>query len=195
LSASTFPFIVPTGFTRHDGDRLLDEMRQAELTYPEVGATNFGLPAGYKHGHHQRTVGAGWDDFAKATDGIRRWASHTAAGVKPYVNIPIEVGGTALFVARLAIVELRIACRIVSVIDEANRFGFSYGTLPCHPEIGEERFIVERNLETDSVEMRIDVFWKPGHWLSTLSGPIAPLLQHRYTNRYLDGMVAHVRSV
>ena len=41
-------------------------------------------------------------------------------------------------------------CRVVYVIDEPSRRGFAYGTLPGHPESGEEAFIVEID-ETDEV--------------------------------------------
>jgi hypothetical protein len=34
-------------------------------------------------------------------------------------------------------------CRIVAVVDEPLRFGFAYGTLPGHPESGEEAFIID----------------------------------------------------
>ena len=38
-----------------------------------------------------------------------------------------------------------MTCRVASVVDEPNRFGFAYGTLPIHPEQGEQSFIVERD--------------------------------------------------
>jgi uncharacterized protein (UPF0548 family) len=48
-----------------------------------------------------------------------------------------EIGPKALAIAAL--------CRIVGVIVEADKFGFSYGALPEHPERGEESFIVARS--------------------------------------------------
>eukprot|EP00913_Durusdinium_trenchii_P005672 g5290.t1 len=55
------------------------------------------------------------------------------------------------------------ACRIVEVVDEADRRGFAYGTLPAHGETGEECFLVER-LADGSVAMS-----------STLAGEYIPL--------------------
>jgi uncharacterized protein (UPF0548 family) len=49
----------------------------------------------------------------------------------------LEIGPKALVIAAL--------CRIVGVIVEADKFGFSYGALPEHPERGEESFIVARS--------------------------------------------------
>ena len=36
---------------------------------------------------------------------------------------------------------LQAPCRVVYVIDEPDIRGFAYGTLPGHPESGEERFV------------------------------------------------------
>jgi uncharacterized protein (UPF0548 family) len=37
---------------------------------------------------------------------------------------------------------LRIPCRVVYTVSEADRQDFAYGTLPGHPEQGEEAFVV-----------------------------------------------------
>ena len=44
----------------------------------------------------------------------------------------------------------KVPARVVYVIDEPLRKGFAYGTLPGHPETGEEAFIVEYR-DDDSV--------------------------------------------
>ena len=41
-------------------------------------------------------------------------------------------------------VQMVVPCRIVSVFKEVDSFGFAYGTLPGHPERGEESFVLER---------------------------------------------------
>jgi uncharacterized protein (UPF0548 family) len=48
----------------------------------------------------------------------------------------------------VAAIRLRAPCRIVYVIDEPDRRGFAYGTLPGHPERGEEAFIISRRPAT-----------------------------------------------
>ena len=55
---------------------------------------------------------------------------------------------------------LVIPCRIVYVVDQERCFGFAYGTLPGHPESGEERFVVE---ETEGGEalLRMTAFSRP----------------------------------
>ena len=81
------------------------------------------------------------------------------------------------------------AARIVWVVDEPSRFGFAYGTLPHHPEQGEEAFLVEQDPD-GRVNFVIDVFSKPRHLLARLGRPVARLVQKRATRKYLEGMVA-----
>jgi uncharacterized protein (UPF0548 family) len=78
-------------------------------------------------------------------------------------------------------------CRVVEVIDDPNRFGFAYGTLPLHLESGEELFVVERD-EDDNVWFRIIAFSRPHELAVRLAGPIARALQQRATRRYLEAM-------
>ena len=54
----------------------------------------------------------------------------------------IVTSATVVVILGTPIVALAMPCRIVSVIDGQTRWGFAYGTLPGHPEQGEEAFIV-----------------------------------------------------
>jgi uncharacterized protein (UPF0548 family) len=76
-----------------------------------------------------------------------------------------------------------IPARVVYVVDEPSRRGFAYGTLPGHPERGEEAFIVER-LADDSVWLVIRAFSRPSGPLVWLGYPFARLMQDIYTARY-----------
>ncbi len=125
---------------------FLARQRTAPLTYPEEGATlGDSLPDGYHHDHSSVVVGAGDDAWAKAKQGIDRWEAATAAGItiEPG-DAPIAVGATVGIITRVGPVHVLAACRIVAVVDEPDRYGFAYGTLPAHPEEGEERFLVTR---------------------------------------------------
>ncbi len=84
---------------------------------------------------------------------------------------------------RMALWPFRIPARVVYVVDEPARRGFAYGTLPGHPERGEEAFVVER-LADDSVWLVIRAFSRPAGPLTWLGYPIARLLQAVYTARY-----------
>ena len=87
------------------------------------------------------------------------------------------------------------ACRIVYAVSEegpVNRFGFAYGTLPEHPESGEERFTVEWHQADDSVWYDILAFSRPHHVLARLGYPYVRRLQKRFAR---DSAAAMVRAI
>jgi uncharacterized protein (UPF0548 family) len=78
------------------------------------------------------------------------------------------------------------SCRVVWTVDDENSFGFGYGTLPGHPESGEESFVVHRC--GDEVTFEINAISRPRHPLAKLGGPITRALQVQATKRYLTAM-------
>jgi uncharacterized protein (UPF0548 family) len=76
----------------------------------------------------------------------------------------------------------------VQVVDEPDRYGFAYGTLPGHPEQGEESFLLTR--DGDTIHFEIAAFSRPHDLLTKLGGPVARAVQRRATQQYLDGMRA-----
>jgi uncharacterized protein (UPF0548 family) len=83
---------------------------------------------------------------------------------------------------------LRAPCRVVFVIDETDRRGFAYGTLPGHPESGEELFAVRYDPVTDDVHAEVVAFSRHGTWWSKLGAPITSLAQGVITSRYLTAL-------
>lgn len=77
----------------------------------------------------------------------------------------------------------KVPARVVYVIDEPLRKGFAYGTLPGHPETGEEAFIVEYR-DDDSVWLTIRAFSRPASWIFWVGYPLVRLMQEVYTARY-----------
>ena len=83
--------------------------------------------------------------------------------------------------------QLSAPCRVVYAIEEPGRHGFAYGTLPDHPECGEESFVLE--LPTDgAVIFTITAFSRPATALARLAGPAGSFVQHRVTRRYLRAL-------
>ena len=82
---------------------------------------------------------------------------------------------------------VRIACRVVDVTDEPRRRGFAYGTLPGHPEAGEERFLVEQ-AEGGRILFTITAYSRPATTLARLGGPISRAAQSVMTQRYLRAL-------
>lgn len=77
--------------------------------------------------------------------------------------------------------------------DESTRFGFAYGTLPAHPEQGEEAFHIERDGE-GSVRFLVTAFSRPRHPLARLGAPVARQIQLSVTRRYLAGLAEFVQA-
>src|SRR5205814_8790595 len=109
-------------------------------------ATRDGMPKGYRHDRRVAVLGQGDGVFERAADGLRRWEAHRGAGMLLRPDVPeLREGATVVQAVTLPVVSAIAACRIVYVVDEADAFGFAYGTLPAHPEQGEEAFTVHRD--------------------------------------------------
>lgn len=78
-------------------------------------------------------------------------------------------------------------CVVVWAEKAADSCGFAYGTLPGHPERGEERFEV-RIAPSGEVTFRIVAFSAPARWFTHLGGPVARLVQTTTTDRYLKAL-------
>jgi uncharacterized protein (UPF0548 family) len=163
----------------------LDVLRRAALTYPEVGSTRGQSPRGYHHLQRTVVLGSGRERFEEAASTLLAWEMHRRAGVTVRASSP-RVGDGAVAVLRLGWRALGADApvRVVHVIEEDRRRGFAYGTLPGHPESGEEAFLVEL-LDDDSVRFTITAFSRPATLLAKLGGPVSTFVQSRVTGRYL----------
>lgn len=174
--------------SRHQLETLLESQSRQALTYPGRGATRSQAPPGYTVEHFERRLGAGPGGFARAASALGTWAPQRGAGIELTPNRPeIAQDATIVMLIPLGGGWVTAAARIVYVVSEPDRFGFAYGTLPHHPEQGEEAFVVERD-GRGQVRFVIDVFSRPRHPLARLGRPVARLLQKRVTRRYLDAM-------
>jgi uncharacterized protein (UPF0548 family) len=175
-------------------DRFRARAASEPLSYAEVGCSlDPDLPSGYEHGHESVTIGTDPAAFTAGVDGLRRWACHRAIGVRVWpADAPLHAATTVALALPVGPLRLLAACRIVRVIDEPDRFGFAYGTLRSHPEIGEEAFVVHR--DGDTVTFSITVFWRPGDPIVRLGGPVTRRVQRRATLGYLRGLAHHVQA-
>jgi uncharacterized protein (UPF0548 family) len=118
---------------------LVAEQSVQQPTYDEIGASlGSAFPAGYTHDRYEVRLGDA-SAMARGSEALRRWAAHRGAGVEVMPgNREIAVGVTVILTLPIGPVRAIAACRIVGVVEEPTRFGFAYGTLPLHPEQGEE---------------------------------------------------------
>ena len=180
-----------------DIERFLAEEESDIFSYPEIGATlNTAAPSDYNLDHNRIQIGSGDEAFERAKSAIRDWKMFGMdwVSISPE-NTPIEVGRTvAILVRHLGFYSLN-AARIVYVLDEKadiQRFGFAYGTLNEHGEIGEERFSVEFHGDTGEVWYDIYAFSRPGTFLAKLGYPLSRSLQKAFAR---DSKLAMVKAV
>ena len=81
--------------------------------------------------------------------------------------------------------------RVIYVVDEPRRRGFAYGTLPGHPEDGEEAWIIEHR-DDDSVWITIRAFSRPANGWWWLVNPVLRVFQEYYTRRYLRALAGAI---
>lgn len=88
-------------------------------------------------------------------------------------------------VVQVRLVFLPAPARVVYVVDEPDVRGFAYGTLPGHPECGEERFAVRRDPATSAVFAEVTAFSRPAAWWTKIGGPMVLMAQRVIAKRYL----------
>ena len=101
-----------------------------------------------------------------------------------FSDAPVVTGESA--VVRLGLVVETV--QVVRVVRESRRRGFAYGTLPEHPLIGEEAFVVEWNTD-DSVEFVVRSFSRPNGWGWTLLWPAMRVARQVFIRRYLRALL------
>lgn len=162
------------------------------MTYAEVGSSLGETPSGMHRLDRERPAGVGDPTFEQGRRAIRAWAGHRRAGVLLHPEVPpLDEGDTVAFaVPVVPLVWVVSACRIVRVVDDVDRFGFVYGTLPDHVESGEEAFLVERRSGGEIV-FRVTAVSRPRSRLLRVVGPFGRLAQRWFAGRYLRGFASY----
>jgi uncharacterized protein (UPF0548 family) len=170
-------------------DRLLDQARDAEPTYAEVGTTlGDDLPTSYRHDLDEASIGTGQEAFGLAVAALRRWQAQIGAGIDVIPRgATVAEGETVLLLIRAAGLWTVAPCRVAYTVAEPELFRFAYATLPGHPEQGEASFAVSRTAE-DDVLLRLASFSRPVDPLARLAKPLTRRIQRRVTLRYVDAL-------
>jgi uncharacterized protein (UPF0548 family) len=181
--------------------RFRDAQAQLNFTYSTVGATSGSppLPAGFAVDHARAQLGTGASTFDKAKSALLRWRQFQLGWLEAWpADTPLRAGETVVVVARTPPVWWMNAARIVYSVDEStdstSRYGFAYGTLPGHVEIGEERFLIEWDRSTDSVSFDIMAFSRPRHFLTKLARRQARRMQQRFRDESTAAMQRAVNT-
>ncbi len=174
-------------------ERFLDDREDDHFSYPEVGATADEPPPGYNVDHNRLLLGTGRDMFERAKQAVREWKMFDFPWIRLVSDeTPIETGRTVAIIAEHLGFYSVNAARIVYTIDEPDRFGFAYGTLTEHAEIGEERFLIEFDAETGNVWYDLFAFSRPGSTLAWVGYPISRYFQKEFA---VESKAAMLRAV
>lgn len=166
----------------------LGDLLEADLTYAEVGGTRGDLPVGYQHLCRSLVVGIGDECFREASTTLLEWRMHRRAGVSVRAsNESVTEGVVAVLRLGWGRFGVNAPVRVVYVIDEEQRKGFAYGTLPGHPERGEEAFVLELR-DGGEVAFTISAFSRPASLLGRAGGPIGRAVQRWAIHRYLHAV-------
>jgi len=176
-------------------EQILRRARTDEPTFTNVGAVLAeGTPRGFRRISRSVKLGQGSDAFARASAGIRTWRGHDLVGLRifPVATSPTK-DETVLVTLGCSFLSMAAPCRIVTFIDEPDRYGFIYATLPGHPERGAESFIVTI-ADDGTVKFQIAAVSAPGDCSTRLAGPLGRAVQSFATSGYLRSMRRYVQG-
>jgi uncharacterized protein (UPF0548 family) len=138
-------------------------------------------PDGFVHDLSRSEIGRGLHAFVVAREAFQRWEQFDLGWVQ-VVNPAAKIAPGALVA-----VEAHTAClwsvsfsRIAEVLNSPTRFGFMYTTTALHVEEGQERFVIDYDLESESVSYLIEAVSRPRHPLARLGYPFSRTMQHRF---------------
>jgi len=164
---------------------LLERWREEPLTYSPVGAS-LTMKTVDRLRRHSWELTLPIGAFDAGGEAIRTWSVHRGAGLVVAPDGELAEGVTVVMSAPMPVGFVDLACRVVAVIDEADRFGFAYGTLPMHPERGEESFVISRT-ETGAI-FEVRAASTHAHPITRALPAIGDRLQDAAVKRYLDAM-------
>jgi uncharacterized protein (UPF0548 family) len=161
-----------------------------ELTYPEVGATRDGtLPEGYHQVKARARVGRGERVYAAAIHALGSFDMQRAAGLRVRTDAAMAAVGARIELGfGIGPARLWAPVRVVWVVNEPLRYGYGYGTLPGHPESGEEAFLVSLAPD-ETVTFQMTAFSRPATWYARLGGFFAEAAQEQINHKYRSALV------
>jgi len=102
------------------------------------------LDGGYRRSEVSALVGHGDALWEHATYEVLRWGVKTASGFSVDTPGAVSAGDRVVVTAHFLGARVLEPIEVVAVVQEPDRVGFAYRTLPGHPVSGEEAFIVHR---------------------------------------------------
>jgi uncharacterized protein (UPF0548 family) len=181
--------------SKSDVESFLEASRHLPLSYDPVGIAKQS-PPGFNSDLAHEVVGQGREAFKRAKLALTQWRHYEMGWAELWPRgAAIEPGTVvAVLVHHLGFWSLN-GCRVVYGIGDmqsGTNFGFAYGTLTNHAELGEEIFEVRLEPESEEVIYRIQAVSKPRAALARLGYPITRVFQERFRR---DSIAAMRRAV
>ena len=163
-------------------DQIHTSASVSGFTCPSAATSATPAPAGTHTLHHRQgvAVAASVESCGRS---LLAWDLHRAAGLRVRADGPAAPGATVVLGMPLGPVWVLALCRVVDLVDEEDRIGFTYATLPGHPECGVERFTIQRG--EDGVTFDVLGVSRPAFWGSRLLPLVSRRVQAGVTRRYL----------
>ena len=178
----------PVALRRPSDEKLIgiwEEQSSLPITYKNAGMTRGGSHRGYRQ--HRDSISLPTGSFKSARDHLRAWGAQRGAGFGVYPERPVAQGMAVLVYGRLGKLYTSVCCRVIYIIDDPDRWGFAYGTLPHHVARGEESFVVSKDPE-DNVTFTVESLSRPASPIALLGAPVANVIQNKITRRYLEAV-------
>ena len=173
--------------------RFLDTSRNLPLSYSPIGIARES-PRGYKVDEARAVIGHGKATFEIARNALCLWKQFDLGWVELHPpDAPLQAGSVvAVLVHHLGFWSLN-GCRVVYLAEEDPlSFGFAYGTLTNHSELGEEICELAFDELTGEISYRIRAVSKARAPMALAGYPYTRMLQARFRR---DSIAAMKRAV
>ena len=175
--------------TTSEIEKFVRQSSSLPLSYHPIGLAQ-NPPPDFSYDSASAVIGRGRSAFRQATQALRDWRQFALGWVELYpAGAPVEPGTeVVVMVHHLGLWSLN-GCRIVySVGDGQSSFGFAYGTLTNHAEMGEEIFELSMSDDSHEIVYRIRAVSKPRATLARIGYPYTRLCQARFRRDSIAAM-------
>jgi uncharacterized protein (UPF0548 family) len=177
--------------SQSDLDEFVNRSRHLPLSYDPIGIAKES-PPGFNADLASEVVGQGQPAFERAKLALAQWRHYEMGWAELWPRgASIEPGtDVAVLVHHLGFWSLN-GCRVVyglGDLESGNDFGFAYGTLTNHAEMGEEIFEVLFEPDTENVIYRIRAVSKPRAALAKIGYPLTRIFQERFRRDSIKAM-------
>lgn len=174
---------------RLDLERALFRARAEETSVPAIWLT--APPPGFDTLHRSVPLPE-QTDLGRCGAALLDWSLHAASGLRVRSDGAARAGATVVVATRLGPVWVLAPCRVLSMTQGADRVGFTYATLPGHPEHGVEEFAFLRDDTGTRFEVR--AVSTPTMRMSRVLPFPQRAVQRLFTTRYLQAALALARE-